>query len=336
MKVLIIGGTGLISTGIVKALAGTASVTVFNRGKTHSRLSGDVRRITGDRDDAGTLDKLFGKGCGETFDAVIDMICFQGAQAMEDVEVFSGRTGHFIFCSTVCAYGNSQTQIPTGESTIPHPDSNYGRNKLECEKIFLQAHAAGRLPVTIFRPSHTFGPGANLINNLGWQNEFLHRLRQGQPILVSGDGHGLWQSAFCDDVGVGFAKAIGRSKTMGEVYNIVGPEVFTWDQYTQRIAAALNAPPPRLVHVATDTLLELQPQRYGGLAEIFRYHGVYSNDKINRDIPEYRSATSFADAVRQTVAWMDAQGSRTHGVSPEDHIIAAISEMTAQLKKALI
>ncbi|NNM87794.1 MAG: NAD-dependent epimerase/dehydratase family protein [Phycisphaerae bacterium] len=336
MKVLIIGGTGLISTGIVKALTGTASITVFNRGKTHSRLPGDVRRITGDRADPGTLARLCGKDSGETFDAVIDMICFQGAQAMEDVEVFSGRTGHFIFCSTVCAYGNTQTQIPTVESSEAHPESTYGRNKLECEKIFLQAHTAGRLPVTIFRPSHTFGPGASLINNLGWQNEFISRLRQGRPILVSGDGHGLWQSAFCDDVGVGFAKAIGRPKTVGEVYNIVGRDVFTWDQYTQRIAAALNAPPPRLVHVATDTLLELQPQRYGGLAEIFRYHGVYSNDKIDRDIPEYRHGTSFADAVRQTVAWMDAQGSHADGVSPEDHIIAAIGDMTTQLKKTLI
>ncbi len=333
MKVLIIGGTGLISTGIVKALAGTASITVLNRGKTHCRLPGDVRRMTGDRNEAGTLAKCFGPDSVETFDAVIDMICFQSAQAMEDVEVFAGRTGHFIFCSTVCAYGNTQTQIPTAESAVPHPESNYGRNKLECEKIFLQAHAAGRLPVTIFRPSHTFGPGANLINNLGWQNEFISRLRQGRPILVSGDGHGLWQSAFCDDVGVGFAKAIGRSKTMGEIYNIVGGDVFTWDQYTQRIAAALNAPPPRLVHVATETLLEMQPQRYGGLAEIFRYHGVYSNDKINRDIPEYRHATPFAEAVRQTVAWMDAQPAQANGASPEDRIIAAISEMTTQLKK---
>ena len=120
---------------------------------------------------------------------------------------------------------------------------------------------------------------------------------------------------------------------MGEIYNIVGGDVFTWDQYTQRIAAALNAPPPRLVHVATETLLELQPQRYGGLAEIFRYHGVYSNDKINRDIPEYRHATPFAEAVRQTVAWMDAQPAQANGASPEDRIIAAISEMTTQLKK---
>lgn len=337
MKVLIIGGTGLISTGIVKALAGTAQITVFNRGKTPNRLPADVRCINGNRNEVGTLARYFGQGSAETFDAVIDMICFQGAQATEAVQVFAGRTSHFIFCSTVCAYGNTQTEIPTTEATAPHPESSYGRNKLECERIFLQAHAAGRLAVTIFRPSHTFGPGANLINNLGWQNDFISRLRQGRPILISGDGHGLWQSAYCDDVGVGFAKAIGRAKTMGEIYNIVGSDVFTWDQYTQRIAAALNAPPPRLIHVATDTLLELQPQRYGGLAEIFRYHGVYSSDKINRDIPEYRSATSFSQAVCQTVAWMDAQPAtpQAQGLSPEDAIIAAVSKMTAQLKPQL-
>lgn len=334
MKVLIIGGTGLISTGIVKALAGKAQITVFNRGTTPRRLAPDVQYVTGDRNQPGTLLKAFGPSSTLTYDAVIDMICFNPQQAMEDIEVFAGRTGHFIFCSTVCAYGNTQTHIPTTESITPQPHSEYGRNKLACEKLFLEAHAAGRLNLTIFRPSHTFGPGADLINNLGWQPGFITRLRQGRPILVSGDGHGLWQSAFCDDVGVGFAHAIGRPNTWGEIYNIVGREVFTWDQYTQRVAAAIHAPAPQLVHVSTDTLLALAPQRYNGLAEIFRHHGVYSIDKIQRDIPEYTNPTSFEDAVRQTVAWMDAKEppEQAQASSPEDQIIAAIAAMTDALK----
>ena len=52
MKVLIIGGTGLISTGIVKALQGRgADLTVFNRGRTDDRLGADVRHLAGDRND---------------------------------------------------------------------------------------------------------------------------------------------------------------------------------------------------------------------------------------------------------------------------------------------
>ena len=52
MKVLIIGGTGLISQGILKHLhARKARVTMFNRGQRENRVSGDVQVIRGDRNE---------------------------------------------------------------------------------------------------------------------------------------------------------------------------------------------------------------------------------------------------------------------------------------------
>jgi nucleoside-diphosphate-sugar epimerase len=125
------------------------------------------------------------------------------------------------------------------------------------------------------------------------------------PIIVSGDGHGLWQSAFSEDVGVGFAGAAGLPACFGQAYNIVGDEVVTWDEYTTRTAAAIGAPPPQIVHIPTDLLLAVDRKRYTALEEIFRYHGVYSNAKLRRDVPAYRSATPYAEGVRRTVAWMD-------------------------------
>ncbi|MDB6167888.1 MAG: Epimerase [Verrucomicrobia bacterium] len=303
MKVLIIGGSGLISTGIVKALhARGTDLTVFNRGQTDDRL-GPVKHLRGDRDDFAAFEKTM--AAQGTWDAVIDMICFRPDQAGSDLRAFAHRCGHFIFCSTVCTYGNTQTVIPTTEATPQAPHSGYGRDKVACEGIFLRAHAEGKMPVTILRPSHTYGPGGNVINNLGWQPTFIDRLRKGRPIVVSGDGHGLWQSAYSEDVGVGFAHAAGRKACFGQAYNIVGDEVVTWDDYTRRTAAAIGAPDPRIVHIPTDVLLALDRKRYTALEEIFRFHGVYSNGKIRRDVPEYRSAMPYEEGVRRTVAWMD-------------------------------
>lgn len=303
-KVLVIGGTGLISTGVVKALLTRGhSVTVFNRGKTDNRLSPEVEIISGDRNSPAEFGPSL---AARNFDAVIDMICFKPEHARRDMEIFAGRTQQFIFTSTVCAYGNTQTTIPTAEDTPLHPHSDYGKDKVACEKLFTQAHQDRKFSVTIFRPSHTYGPGGGIINNLGWADSFVDRLRKGKPIIVSGDGHGLWQSAYSEDVGVGFACAILRQNCYGQTYNIVSDEVFTWDQYTRRTALAIGAPDPEIVHIPTDTLLAIKPEYFGGLAEIFRYHGIYSNAKIHRDIPEYRSATSFENGVRNTVAWLDA------------------------------
>jgi len=336
MKVLIVGGTGLISTGIVKALSARgAALTVFNRGRTDDRLGAGVRHLAGDRNDFPAFETAV--AAAGPWDVVIDMICFRPDQAESDVRAFAGRCGHFIFCSTVCTYGNTQTVVPTLETTPQAPHSAYGRDKVACEQVFLRAHAARKMPVTIFRPSHTYGPGGNVINNLGWEPTFVDRLRQGRPIIVSGDGHGLWQSAYSEDVGAGFAGAAGNSACFGEAYNIVGDEVVTWDDYTRRTAAAIGAPPPRIVHVPTDLLLAIDRPRYSALEEIFRFHGVYSSAKLKHVVPAYRSATPYEEGVRRTVAWMDRHGKVAPAESDpfEDRLVAAWEKCAQDLVKTL-
>lgn len=336
MKVLIIGGTGLISTGIVKALQERgAAITVFNRGRTDDRLGGSVRRLVGDRRDFPAFETAM--TAAGPWDVVIDMICFLPDEAASALRAFTGRCGHFIFCSTVCSYGNTQATVPTLETTLQMPHSDYGRGKLACEQLFLRAHAEGKIPVTIIRPSHTYGPGGGIINNLNTDAAFLSRLRAGRPVIVSGDGHGLWQSAYADDVGRGFAYAAAKPVCFGQSYNAVADEVVTWDQYIQRTAAAIGAPQPRLVHLPTDFLLAVDRSRYVGLEEIFRFHGVYGNEKLKRDVPEFRLTTPFDEGVRRTVAWIDR-----HRPSPalaedalEDRLIAAWDRFTAETVKVL-
>src|SRR5687768_13881280 len=99
MNVLLIGGTGLISVGIVKhLLARGASVTMFNRGKRENVLDRSVSIITGDRNVPADLAQCTQ---GKTWDVVIDMICFTPEQAEASATVFAGKCGQFIFCSTV-------------------------------------------------------------------------------------------------------------------------------------------------------------------------------------------------------------------------------------------
>jgi nucleoside-diphosphate-sugar epimerase len=335
MKVLIIGGTGLISTGIVKGLRERGAViTVFNRGQTDDRLGDGVQRLVGDRQDLPAFEKIV--AAAGPWDVVIDMICFRPDEAASLLRACYGRCGHLIFCSTVCTYGNTQTVVPTTEETPQAPHSDYGRNKLACEQLFLQAHAEGTLPVTIIRPSHTYGPGGTLINNLHTGPSFLARLRTGRPIIVSGDGHGLWQSAYADDVGRGFAYAAGNPKCFGQAYNAVADEVVTWDQYVLRTAAAIGAPVPRLVHLPTDLLVALDPKHYLTLDEIFRFHGVYANAKLKRDVPEFRLTVPYGEGVRRTVAWIDRHKPvpPLTGDSAEDRLIAAWDKFAATAPRA--
>ncbi|HLL88677.1 MAG TPA: NAD-dependent epimerase/dehydratase family protein [Tepidisphaeraceae bacterium] len=312
MNVLLIGGTGLISVGIVThLLARGATVAMLNRGQRRNTLPPTVRQITGDRNDPAVLRDAAAKH----FDAVIDMICFTPEQAQADVDAFAGRTKHFIFCSTVCTYGvRVPPRVLVDESFPQEPISGYGRNKVACEQVFLRAHAAGRFPVTIVRPSHTYGPGSPLIDNLEPDAVAWDRIEKGLPVLCAGDGLGLWVSTHRDDCGKVFAHAALNPRTFGQSYNATRDEHLTWREYYRTVASVLGKP-ARLLFMPTDWITRHDPSRFGLLREITAFHGAYSSDKAKRDVPEFRCEIDLATGAKQTLddvrrrnAWRSADG----------------------------
>lgn len=313
MNVLLIGGTGLISTGIVKhLLTRGAMVTMLNRGRREDRVDSSVRRIVGDRNDAAFLEATAKQG---GFDVVIDMVCFAPSQAAGAITAFAGRCEQFIFCSTVCTYGvKVPPRILIDESFPQEPISNYGRDKLACERLFLDAHASGKFNATIIRPSCTYGPGNPLVDNLEFNPVAWDRIERDQPILCSGDGLGLWQATHRDDVGKLFAHACLRSVTYGQAYNATRDTVFTWRDYYQQAATAMGKR-AKAIFMPAEWIVAHDPQRFVGLKEIFGFHGAYTSAKARRDVPEFTckidfvtgAADTFAD-VRRRNAWRDSQG----------------------------
>ena len=300
MRVLLIGGTGLISVGIVKhLLTRGADVTMFNRGQRANPLPGNVRTIVGDRNDFAAFERTF---AGEKYDVVIDMIAFKPEQAESDVRAFEGRAGHFIFCSTVCTYG---VKIPPGvlvdESFPQEPISGYGRDKVACEKVLLDAQARGAFAVTIVRPSHTFGPGHPLIDMLESNTPAWSRVARGEPVLIADGGMGLWNSTHRDDCGKVFALAAMNPAAYGKAFNATTQRVFTWRDYYREVGDVLGKP-TKIVSMPADWIVARDPKRYGLLAEITRYHGPYTSAAAVHDLPGFACTISFKDGVRDAFA----------------------------------
>jgi nucleoside-diphosphate-sugar epimerase len=303
MRVLIIGGTGLISTGIVKhLLLRGAEISVFNRGQRESTISPKVKQLHGDRSDVNAL-----KTAG-TFDVVIDMICFTPQQAQTSLDAFAGRCGHFIFCSTVCTYG---VKIPStvliDEAFLQEPISEYGRNKLLCEKMFLNADAAKKINVTIIRPSYTYGPGGNLIDNVEFDPISWDRIERGLPVLCSGDGLGLWVATHRDDCGKLFAHAAGNEKTFSQSYNATGDRQFTWRDLYRETATVLGKP-ARLLFMPAAWIVRHDARRFNLLKEITQFHGAYSSAKAKRDVPEFVCEIDYPTGAVETIADIRRRG----------------------------
>jgi len=300
MNVLLLGGTGLISTGIVKHLLKRgAKVTLFNRGKRENRLPPGTEAITGDRNDFAAFESQMQS---KKFDVVIDMICFNPRQAESAVRAFSGRCEQYIFCSTVCTYG---AMIPSNvlidESFPQNPVSQYGKEKLACEDIFLRAHEDKIFNSTIVRPSHTYGPSHCLIDNMEFDPVSWDRIQRNEPVLCAGDGLGLWVSTHRDDCGKLFAYASMNQKTYGQSYNAVRDRIFTWRDYFREASGALGKK-AQVIFMPAAWLISFDPARFGLLREITQFHGAYSCEKARRDVPEFFCEIEFGQGAAETFA----------------------------------
>lgn len=325
MRVLIVGGTGLISTAITQQLLERgAAVVHFNRGQSPQRFQGAVERIGGDRRDHAAFEGQM--AAAGHFDAVIDMICYLPEEAASAVRAFGGRTGQYIFCSTVDVYTKPARRYPIQENAERKPDPAfaYAWRKAACEAVLLAAHARQELPVTILRPAHTYGEGGALIHTFGWDTRYLDRIRRGRPIVVHGDGTSLWSSCHVDDVAAAFVNAIGRPQTLGKAYHVTGEEWLTWNGYHEGVAEALGAPPPRLVHIPTDLLARAAPDEAAWCKLNFQFDNIFDNRAAHADL-DFRYTVPWVEGVRRTVAWLDAQGKiePSLGQDLDDRVIAA-------------
>jgi len=299
MKVLIIGGTGLISRGIVKhLLLRGAKVTMYNRAQRDNPLPAEVELIAGDRSRHAEFE---GRFASARFDVVIDMICFRPEEAESDVRAFGGRCEQLQFCSSVAAYGVKISDgVLVDESLKEEPISTYGRGKVACEQVLLRADAERKFRTTILRPSNTYGPGKPLIDQLELDPVAWDRVERGLPILCADSGMTLWQSTHRDDCGKAFAYAALNSKTYGEAYNTTHDRIFTWRDYYREVGAALGKP-VELLTMPASWIVQQNPARFSFLRDISRFHGAYSSAKAKRDIPEFRCTIDFSEGAREAI-----------------------------------
>ena len=303
MKVLIVGGTGLISTAVTQQLLDRgADVTLFNRGRTEPRYDGEVDLLVGDR----TERQRFSRQVREAgpWDCVIDMICSDPKDAAALHEGCQGCTEQVIFCSTTNVYPKPADSYPVREDHRLGAAYKNGIDKAECERLHREAEAAGDYAVTIIRPGHTYGETGGVLHSLGQSNAYLDRLRRGRPIIVHGDGQGLWSALHADDVGAVFGAAVGLDEAFGRTYNACGEEWMTWDQYHQKVAVALEAPDPETVHIPIAVLLRFAPERADHPRRSLQYPGIYDMTAARRDLG-WQQRIPFTDGIRRVIGWLE-------------------------------
>jgi nucleoside-diphosphate-sugar epimerase len=316
MKVLVIGGTGFLSSAIVSELqAAGHDLTLFTRGE--RPLPEGLRVIRGDRDDREAFPRHFE---GRPFDAVIDCICYTPEDAASDIRAFGGRVGQLVLISTDFVYGPI-VRLPIDEDNPTRALNQYGRDKAACEALFLAAHREEGFPVTILRPPHVMGAGGHLGTGSlhGRDPMLLDRLQRGAPVFLLDGGALLIQPVLHRDVGRACRAVLRRENTLGQAYNTAGPDCVTTREYYELVAATLGIEEPELLSLPSADFVRAFPDRAP-----FAQHRMYSLDKLERDTG-YRPQTGIRHAVFEMVDWLQASGAaRPYRPTEQDDLIAAL------------
>lgn len=326
MKVLVLGGTGVISRAITtQLLADGHDVTLFNRGKRTTSNSSDVRQIIGDRNDRVAFREQLQM---EQFDVVIDMICFTPEDARSSVETFMGRAQQLIVCSSSLAYQRPYRAVPIREDVerlCDDPSSTFPRayDKSEMERYLQQLIHKG-MPITIIRPSFTLGAGTSAFGVLRQNYGVVDRIRKGKPLVMFGDGNNPWSFTFTPDLALAFAGAVGNPATYGQHYHATSEECTVWKDAYLTLGKILGED-VELFYMSSQALMHAAPKMNLHLFHEKSHVGLFDNSKIRRDIPGFRPRINLEQGLRDLLAWYEAEANVVDTVKDEfeDRLYAA-------------
>ena len=307
MKVLLIGGTGNISSAVTTLLSQQGhEVWLLNRGNRHGEILTGVQQIVADINNETEVDQLLGN---QQYDAVCQFIGFQPEDAERDIRLFAQRTRQYVFISSASVYLKPAPHyLVTEQTPIGNPYSPYARGKIACEQVLTDAFRHQGFPVTIVRPSHTYGPQMVPVSVRGpkgfWQ--VLRRMLDHNPVIIQGDGTSLWTMTWNEDFAQGFVGLLGNPQTIGETFHITSNETLTWNQIYKTIAEALGVE-LKACHIASDSLCAAAPQSWGYEANLLGDKSVsvvFDCTKLRQFVPTFHAVTPFSQGVRRSIDYV--------------------------------
>jgi uncharacterized protein YbjT (DUF2867 family) len=231
MRIFLTGASGYVGHVVAKTLIheGHEVVALHRNGSERPLADGNLTRVVGDITDP---DSLKGKidGC----DAVVHLVGIIRESPKKGItmqRIHADGTKHVIEEAKRAGIRRflHMSALGAREQAI----SAYHRSKWQGEEYVRQAG----FDYTIFQPSVIFGkggPGPNFLQQLA------DLIRKAPIVPVIGDGGFRLQPVSLQNVAQGFSQALKRPQTIGNVYEVCGPEPLTYRQILEYIADYLG------------------------------------------------------------------------------------------------
>ena len=230
-RVLVLGGSGFVGRYVVEQLAAAGHfVVVLTRRRSrasHLFLLPTVQVVEGDPHDAATLAER-----ARDTTAVINLVGIlheAGRATFERAHVELPR----LLVAACRTAGVTRMLHMSALGAASDAPSRYLRSKAEGEAVV----TASGLASTIFRPSVIFGREDTFLN-------LFAKLARTFPVLPLAAAHARFAPIHVADVAACFVSALEDNETIGERYDLCGPNVYTLAELVRFVADTTGHPRP--------------------------------------------------------------------------------------------
>lgn len=306
MNLLIVGGTGVLSTAVVmEALRKGIEVTVINRGNRKGRLPEGVELVQSDVvDEANIRSKLQGR----RFDAVIDFICYNKKQISYSLSLFKDFADQYVFISSACVYDTSIPGIKNEDSPKGFKDWAYSTDKWEAEQYLTGKAAEMNVNYSIIRPCVTYDDTRipyGIMPGYGYHWTVVERILNDKPVITWDGGKACWNLMHVEDFAVGVVGIVGNRAAYGQAFNICGDIPYSWNEVLDTLGTILGHEVKRL-DISSAEFKSFCPGRAGEIAGRAA-DAVIDNSKIKSLVPGFSQKISLEDGIRRTLDAYRAQ-----------------------------
>jgi nucleoside-diphosphate-sugar epimerase len=300
MKILFIGGTGVISSACVQLAAEQRrDIHLLVRGLSSKKrpAPAGVKMFQGDINDGTQTKRFFEEN---QFDIVVNWVAYTPDQVGRDIRILQGKVSQYVFISSASAYQKPIKQLPiTEETPLENPYWEYSRNKKACEEVLQKAYRDEGFPVTIVRPSHTYDK--TLLPFDGGYN-IVDRMLKGKPVIVHGDGTSLWVLTHHKDFAQGFVPLLGNPAAIGETFHITSDMLLDWNRIFKITAEAFGVD-FQAVHVPSEVIARYNTDWGASLLGDKSHSVIFDNSKIKKFVLDFKAVIPFSDGIKEVAAW---------------------------------
>ena len=295
MKVLFLGGTGIISSACSNlAVASGVELYLLNRGTSSSlRPVNVIAKIL--KADLRNEQEVLTAIHNLEFDVVVDWLSFTPQQLAQSIRIFEKRTKQYIFISSASVYQTPPKSLPVTETTpAENPFWEYAQQKIACEQLVEMLASKSNTKFTIVRPSHTYDVTSVPITG---NYTSVHRMIHGKPAIVVGDGNSVWTLTNHRDFAIGLDGLFLNEKAFGETFHITSDEFLTWNRIVEIVANAFDID-PIIKGVPVQLINKFNPGFGAGMLGDKMQSMIFDNSKIKQTVPEFNCKITFEQGAK--------------------------------------